>query len=71
MNEEFTGSTQERLTELYKTFNNEFVCDYEIRRHRNNKYSIFAEYLSGLPSCLDIPYENYYIIELEHVDAKE
>jgi hypothetical protein len=50
----------EKIINVYKIFIDEYI-------HENNKHlpleKLFCEWLQGLPSCLNIPFMNYEILE--------
>ena len=56
-------SDTDKLLYVYHCFNSEYNHPYNIKRTPNH-VKRFAEWLSGLPSCLDIPCYYYDIIEL-------
>lgn len=51
---------ERKINFIYLTFKSEYV-------HENNKHlpneKLFCEWLQGLPSCLNIPFMNYEILE--------
>lgn len=53
-------TTERKINFIYLTFKSEYV-------HENNKHlpneKLFCEWLQGLPSCLNIPFMNYEILE--------
>lgn len=51
------------LTELFEKFDVQYNCEYEKKR-TPNLTARFADWLKGLPSCIDIPYTHYGISEL-------
>jgi hypothetical protein len=52
---------EEKVKFVYDCFVNE-----KVRQDRRNMplYNLFSEWLSGLPSCVNLPFMNYDIIEL-------
>ena len=56
-------SDTSKLLYVMDCFNSEYNHPYNIKRTPNH-VNRFAEWLSGLPSCLDIPCYYYDIIEL-------
>jgi hypothetical protein len=59
-----TEEPSEKLRILLDTFKSEFCHPYEIKRHRGDFTSIFAEYIAGLPSIFGVDFENYRILEI-------
>lgn len=53
----------EKLQFLADTFNREF-CFPENLRYYGNYTNCFANWLMGLPSCFNVDFENYRILEL-------
>lgn len=51
---------ERKINFIYLTFKDEYI-------HENNKHlpneKLFCEWLQGLPSCLNIPFMNYEILE--------
>jgi len=58
------STDKEKLQFVYDCFLSEFWYDNNRARYGNNEYNGFSEYLKGLPSCIDIDFENYRILEL-------
>jgi hypothetical protein len=52
----------EAIKQVYNIFKSEYF--YNIKYYGNNEVKAFSEYLAGLPSCINIDFENYKIIEL-------
>ncbi len=59
---EFANDT-EKLQYVADCFKSEYCHEYNMRQYPNHQLR-FAEWLKGLPSCYNIDYENYRIIEL-------
>lgn len=57
-----TETDQEKLAFLYKTFQAE--KGWEIERGSKPVIEIFKDWLQGLPTCFNIEFENYKILEL-------
>tara|TARA_Y100000310_G_C20179516_1_gene577460 strand:- start:139 stop:522 length:384 start_codon:yes stop_codon:yes gene_type:complete len=53
-----TDTPLEKMNFVFDCFEKEYECEYERRRTPNNQKR-FADYLSGLPSCINIPC--YYV----------
>lgn len=53
---------KQKIDFVYNTFTSEYA--YQIKYYGNNKQRAFREYLAGLPSCINIEFRNYYILEL-------
>jgi len=51
---------REKIQFVLECFNAEY---YKWQSHRNIK-SVFTEYLQGLPSCVNIPFMNWEILEM-------
>lgn len=52
----------EKLQAVWDIFNSEY--GHQLPHYGNNEQRTFANWLMGLPSCLNIDYENYRIIEI-------
>lgn len=57
-----TKTDKEKLSFIFDTFKKE--KGWEINQRRKNTQVIFADWLSGLPSCFNIEFMNYKILEL-------
>jgi hypothetical protein len=56
---------KQKIDFVYETFKSEYK--YALEHYGQNGMSetrIFAEYLAGLPSCINIEFRNYYILEM-------
>lgn len=53
---------KEKIDFVYNTFVNEYA--HQISYYGGNKQRAFREYLAGLPSCINIEFRNYYILEM-------
>ena len=58
------NTEKEKLNEVYNTFLKEFWHDENKRYYSNNKYTAFADWLAGLPSCFTIDFTYYDILRL-------
>ena len=58
-----TDTPTQKINFVFDCFESEFECDYAKRRTPNQQER-FAEWLSGLPSCISLPCYYYEIIEL-------
>jgi len=58
-----TDTRQAKLQFVMDTFKKEYVFEANLKRYGNIQ-NVFTEYLAGLPSCINIDFENYKIIEL-------
>jgi hypothetical protein len=56
---------KQKIDFVYDTFKSEY--GYTIEYYGNNEQIAFREYLAGLPSCINIEFRNYYIIELAKI----
>jgi hypothetical protein len=56
---------KEKLTFLYDTFINEQL--HNIKYYRGNKQLAFKEWIMGLPSCFNLEFENYQILNLAYL----
>jgi hypothetical protein len=52
----------EKIDFVFNTFKNEY--SYQIKYHGSNIREAFAQYLAGLPTCINIEFRNYEIIQL-------
>ena len=55
-------SKQNEIGLVYEAFEEEFWHPYNKKRYKNHVKG-FANYLMGLPSCLNFPFYNYDILE--------
>lgn len=53
---------KEKIDFVYNTFLSEYA--HQIKYYGGNKQRAFREYLTGLPSCINIEFRNYYILEM-------
>jgi hypothetical protein len=53
---------KEKIDFVFNTFKSEY--GHQIKYYGSNIREAFAQYLAGLPSCINIEFRNYYIIEL-------
>lgn len=58
-----TDTPQEKFQFVLDCFNSEYECEYAKRRTPNQQQRV-GEWLSGLPSCIDIPFYNVDILAL-------
>jgi hypothetical protein len=56
---------KQKIDFVYDTFKSEY--GYQIKYYGNNEQRAFREYLAGLPSCINIEFRNYYILELAKI----
>lgn len=54
---------KDKINAVYKEYEAEFCHDYNIKRYPNDVVR-FSEWLMGLPSCINIEFQNYDILEL-------
>ena len=54
----------EKLQEICNIFKSEYWYEENQRYYKNNMYLSFANWLMGLPSCFNIDFENYKILEI-------
>jgi hypothetical protein len=56
---------KQKIDFVYETFKSEYSYTIEhFKRAGISETRVFADYLAGLPSCINIEFRNYYIIEL-------
>ena len=55
-------SKKDEIGLVYEAFEDEFWHPYNKKRYKNHIQG-FANYLMGLPSCLNFPFYNYDILE--------
>lgn len=60
---DFHGSNVEKLHSVLISFNSEYNHDYN-KRYIPNLQNRFGEWLAGLPTAINIDFENYKILEL-------
>jgi hypothetical protein len=53
---------KQKIDFVYDTFKSEYA--YQIKYYGNNEQRAFKEYLAGLPSCINIEFRNFYILEM-------
>ena len=58
-----TDTPEQKINFVFDCFNSEYECEYAKRRTPNNQERL-GEWLSGLPSCIDIPFYNVDILAL-------
>ena len=58
-----TITTEGKLNCLAETFKSEYCHEYNLRRYGSYQ-RIMAEWLAGLPSCINIPFYNHDILKL-------
>lgn len=56
-------TTEGKLRFLYQTFISEYGYENNLKRY-GSLQNCFKEWLQGLPSCLNIEWENYKILQL-------
>lgn len=56
-------TTKGKLQFIASAFTSEAIYEYNLKKFHNNKTNILADHLQGLPSWLDIHFENYEIIK--------
>ena len=54
---------KDKVNAVYKEYEAEFCYDYNIKRYPNDVVR-FSEWLMGLPSCINIEFHNYDILEM-------
>ncbi len=59
---EFANDT-EKLQYLADQFKSSYLNEYNLKQYGSYQ-NVFAEWCKGLPSCFNLDYENYRIIEL-------
>lgn len=57
------ASDYDRMLAVWGIFQSEYG-EHQLQRHNNNLQETFIAWLQGLPSCFNIDFENYRIIEL-------
>jgi len=60
---DFEGSNKDKINFVLSSFNSEYNQEYN-KRYIPNLQNRFAEYLQGLPSCINIVFFNYDILQL-------
>jgi hypothetical protein len=56
---------KKKIDFVYDTFSNEYSYTIEhYKRAGISEARVFASYLAGLPSCINIEFRNYYILEM-------
>lgn len=55
---------KEKINLLVETFKGEFWHDYNKQYYKYNTVNGFVNWLMGSPSCFNIDFENYRILEL-------
>ena len=58
-----TETDIEKLTFLAKTFQSEYCFTSNLKYYKSFQ-NMFANWLMGLPSCFNVEFRNYYIIEI-------
>jgi hypothetical protein len=53
---------KQKIDFVYDTFKSEY--GHQIKYYGNNEQRAFKEYLAGLPSCINIEFRNFYILEM-------
>lgn len=62
---EITCNTdKEKLQFLYNTFISEYWHDYNKKYYNGNIIAAFTLWLRGLPSCFNVDFENYVILQI-------
>lgn len=56
------NTDKEKINFVFDTFKKEY--SYQIEYYGSNINRAFSEYLMGLPSCINIDFENYKILEI-------
>jgi hypothetical protein len=59
---DFEGSNENKINFVLDSFDNEY--NQESKKYISNLQNRFSEYLKGLPSCLNIVFYNYDILQL-------
>ena len=57
-------SEKDKLQEVFNQFKRTAIYDNNLRRFKYNLTDIFADYLMGLPSFLNLAFTNYEILQL-------
>ena len=55
---------KEKIKLLIETFKSEFWHDYNKQYYKHDTVNGFANWLMGLPSCFNVDFENYRILEI-------
>jgi hypothetical protein len=56
---------KQKIDFVYETFKSEYSYTIEhFKRAGISETRVFADYLAGLPSCINIEFRNYYILEM-------
>lgn len=53
---------KQKIDFVYATFKSEYA--HQIKYYGGNEVRAFVDYLAGLPSCINIEFRNYYILEM-------
>ena len=61
------NSDKEKLQFLYNTFIKEYWHEYNKKYYKGNIYKCFESWLMGLPSCFNIAFMNYEVIEIGYL----
>lgn len=56
------NTDKEKINFVLDTFKKEY--SYQIKYYGSNLNRAFSEYLAGLPTCINIDFENYKILEI-------
>jgi len=57
-------SKEEKINLLIETFKDEYWHEYNKNHYNHDIKKGFSSWLSGLPSCFNVDFENYRILEL-------
>jgi hypothetical protein len=60
---DFEGSNVEKIQSVLIAFNSEYNHDYN-KKYYPNLQKRFSEWLQGLPSCINVDFQNYKILEI-------
>lgn len=63
IDEEITGTTPERLKEVLRRFKSEYCYPENLKRYGSIQ-NTFKNWLMGLPSAINVDFENYKILQL-------
>lgn len=56
------ATDKQKIDFVYNTFKSEYA--HNIKYYGGNEVRAFAEYLPGLPSCINIEWRNVYILQM-------
>jgi len=60
---DFEGSSKEKINYFFECYNSEFNHEYNVKAYPNHQERL-KNYLLGIPSCINIPFYNWDILNL-------